>query len=95
MMNISGIELAKLRERALNIIAQQGKLYWCQAKVCGCIGCANHSMSKFEYDIAMGIPEVQKALQTHAHRKNGVLMSQWMVATRPAKEDYPDVQSLL
>lgn len=48
---------------AEDCIAKYGTLRYCTAKVCGCIGCVNHSLSKADYEEALTYPEVKKLLE--------------------------------
>ncbi|QDH49095.1 hypothetical protein PHYNN_200 [Pantoea phage Phynn] len=63
--------LVDIENRALNIIAMYGALRWCTARVCGCMGCANGTLSKEEYDIAITRPAVQQVLAKRAEVGKG------------------------
>jgi len=67
-----------IKQRALKAISMYGDLRWCNAKICGCLGCVNHSMSKEEYNIALTIPEVKEAIQKRKERKGDLIFPAWM-----------------
>jgi len=54
--------LARIKTKALAVIARYGSLRWCTNSVCGCMGCANSSMTKEEYELAKTMPEVVEML---------------------------------
>lgn len=54
--------MERIKQKALRVIAQHGRLYWCSSKICGCMGCANTSMTREEYDQAITMPAVVYAL---------------------------------
>ena len=55
--------IERVTKKALECISQYGALRWCSASICACMGCVNQKMSRVEYDIALTIPAVQKALE--------------------------------
>lgn len=65
--------LARIKTKALAVIARYGSLRWCTNSVCGCMGCANSSMTKEEYDLAKTMPEVVEMLgkMKKSHAKFG------------------------
>lgn len=54
--------MERIKQKALRVIAQHGILHWCNAGICGCIGCANSTMTREEYDLAKNMPEVVEML---------------------------------
>lgn len=65
-MNSNQVEhkdpLVRIKMKAMAVIARYGSLRWCNNSVCGCMGCANSSMTKEEYDLAKTMPEVVEML---------------------------------
>lgn len=65
-MNSNQVEpkdpLVRIKMKAMAVIARYGSLRWCTNSVCGCMGCANSSMTKEEYDLAKTMPEVVEML---------------------------------
>lgn len=67
-----------IKQRALKAISMYGDLRWCNAKICGCLGCVNHSMSKEEYNIALTIPEVKEAIQKRNTPQGAIFKLNWV-----------------
>ncbi|QFR55728.1 hypothetical protein JC221_082 [Yersinia phage JC221] len=63
MLNPTDKLIESIKKKALACIAQYGDLRWCNAKICACMGCANHKMSKEEYELALTIPEVNETIR--------------------------------
>jgi len=65
-MNSNQVEhkdpLVRIKMKAMAVIARYGSLRWCTNSVCGCMGCANSSMTKEEYELAKTMPEVVEML---------------------------------
>ncbi len=61
----------KIKSKAMQVIATYGTLRWCNSQVCGCMGCANHTMTKEEYDIAIQMPEIKVQLARHNKKLMG------------------------
>lgn len=52
----------KLLAKAIQVMSSYGTLRWCSGGICACMGCANHTMTKEEFDEVCGYPEIEKAL---------------------------------
>lgn len=63
--------LERIKQKALQVIATHGALRWCSGGICACMGCANHTMTREEYDLAITMPEVQAQLSAVAKPKRG------------------------
>lgn len=62
----------KLLAKAIQVMSTYGTLRWCNGGVCACMGCANHTMSKEEYDEVIHYPEIQNALNAkRIHEETG------------------------
>lgn len=46
-------------EVAYNLI-RRNRLKWCKSNVCACMGCANHEISKEQWDRIMKLPEINE-----------------------------------
>lgn len=62
-MNTPDYIIERVTKKAMDCIRMYGKLRWCQSQICACMGCANHKMSRTEYDIALTIPAIQDEIR--------------------------------
>lgn len=59
----------KLLAKAIQVLSSYGTLRWCSGGICACMGCANHTMTKEEFDEVCGYPEIAKALSFQMERE--------------------------
>lgn len=73
MFNSTDKLIESVKKKAINCISMYGDLRWCDAKICACMGCANHKMSKEEYELALTIPEIKEIIQKRRNTQQGTI----------------------